>query len=115
MALETAFFVVQELLKLNAFVLLGLVFLIAFVAYKVFAFVLRVLITGLAFGAFPIIANFAGIPIPITLQTILWSAITGILIYFVYMGIRFVYRIINIAFYPFRKMFSRKSKEKDKN
>jgi len=112
MALETAFMLAQELLKLNAFILLGIIFAFAFIAYKLFAFVIRILLTGLAFGAFPLVANFAGIAVPLTMQSILWSAIAGIIIYFAYIGIRFGYRILNIAFYPFRKGFESSGKKR---
>lgn len=103
MPLETAFFFAQELLKLNAFVLLGVIIVAAFVAYKLFAFVLKILFTGLAFGAFPFIANVIGIPFPITFQSVLWSVLTGIVIYFAYIGLSFGFKILNFAFWPFRR------------
>lgn len=114
MALDTAFLLVQELLKLNAFVLLGLVFATAFIAYKLFAIVLRILVTGVAFGTFPFIANFIGIAVPITVQTILWSALAGIFIYFAYVGISFGMKIISLAFAPFKRAFPKKEKRQMK-
>jgi hypothetical protein len=110
MALDTAFMIAQELLRLDPFLLLGLVFAFAFIAYKVFALLFRILLTGLAFAAFPFIASALGLGIPVTPQTILWSAITGILIYFVYMGIKFATKIINLVFYPFSRGEKRKVK-----
>ena len=110
MALETAFFLAQELLKLNAFLLLGVVFALAFLAYKLFAFVLRVLLTGIAFAFFPLIANLVGIAVPLTLQSILWSAITGMVVYLAYLSIKFGHKIISAVFYPFRKTFKKQKK-----
>ena len=112
MALETAFFLAQELLKLNPFLLLGAVFAFAFVAYKLFATLLKVLVTGIAFATFPIIANIVGIPVPLTLQTVLWSAITGIVVYFAYMGISFAFKVINAVFSPFKKSFGKREVRK---
>ena len=112
MVIETALSIAQQLLALNPFILLGLVIVLAFVAFKLFAFVFKLLLTGAAFGAFPFIANFLGIPVPITMQSILWSAITGIVIYFAYVGMRFGFKIVNLAYYPFRKTFAKKSEKK---
>lgn len=114
MALETAFAIAGDLLSLNPFILIGIVFVFAFVAYKVFALVLKILVTGLAFAAFPVIANIVGIGVPLTPQSILWSAILGIMIYFVYMGIGFGYKIINLTLKPFGKMFSSNKVKKAK-
>jgi len=100
----------QELLKLNAFLLLGVVFALAFLAYKLFAFVLRVLLTGIAFAFFPLIANLVGIAVPLTLQSILWSAITGMVVYLAYLSIKFGHKIISAVFYPFRKTFKKQKK-----
>ena len=108
MALDTAIMIAQELLKLNAFLLLGIVVVSAFAVFKIFAFILRILLTGLAFATFPFIANFAGIAVPITVQSILLSAIAGIVIYFVYMGLRFGFKVMDLAFRPFKRLYRKK-------
>ncbi len=112
MAMDFLFELAHALLGLNPYVLLGLIIVLAFVAYKVFAFVFRVLLTGLAFGLFPVVANFLGIAIPLTLESVLWSAIAGIVFYFVYSGIKFGYGVINAALWPFRKGFESRSEKK---
>ena len=117
MALETAIALAKDLLGLNPFILLALVIALVYLGFRLFALLLRVLLTGLAFASFPIIANLIGIPVPLTLQSILWSAITGIVLYFIYLSLSFGNKLISLALSPFKKGFSRKAKppkEKEK-
>jgi len=121
MALDTVFMIAQELLKLNAIVLIGIVLAGAFIAFKLFQIVVKVMLTGLAFGTFPFIANFLGIGVPVNVQTILWSVILGIVVFMTYMSMKFAFKVLNLAFLPLKKMFSKPKvkkviveKEKDK-
>lgn len=107
MALETAFFLAGELLKLNPILLLGVVIVSAYAAFRIFAYILRMLTTGLVFGAFPLIANVVGIPIPLTLQSILWSVFLGMVIYLCYGGLTFVWKIMGAFSSPVRRGFGR--------
>ena len=115
MVLETALALAAAMLELNPFILLAIIFVLAFLAYKIFAFVMRIIITGVAFGFFPLIANVIGIPVPLTLQSFLWSGIIGITIFFVYMGISFGYKVMNLVFSPFKKSFKHKKYKKPKH
>lgn len=105
MVFELALLIIEQILQLHPVILLGLIIVGAFVAYKIFAFVFRVLLTGIAFGSFPLIANAVGVHVPLTIESVMWSAFTGIVLLFVYRGIAFGYRILNLAMLPFKKTF----------
>ena len=64
---------------------LGLLFLFMLVAYKVVKLLVRALIVAVIAGLFPVFANmFLGMSIPVTIDSILWFAMTGAEIFFVY-------------------------------
>ena len=114
MALETAIALARDLLNLNPIILLAIVIALVYLGFRLFSLLLRVLLTRLAFASFPVIANLIGIPVPLTLQTILWSAITGIVLYFVYVSLSFGNKLINLALSPFKKTFAKKPKAREK-
>ncbi|MBI4020832.1 MAG: hypothetical protein HY369_01175 [Candidatus Aenigmarchaeota archaeon] len=106
MALELAIGIAQWLLQLHPLFLVVIFLILVYLAFRVAFTIVRMLGTGLAFATFPFIANFLGIPVPITLETLFWSVVAGVLTYLAYMSISFGTRIINLVFYPFRKAFS---------
>ncbi|MBI4181552.1 MAG: hypothetical protein HY520_01115 [Candidatus Aenigmarchaeota archaeon] len=108
MVLETALALLERLLELNPFLLLGVIVVAAYLAFRIFQTIVKMLITGIAFGLFPILANLLGIPIPLTLQTILWSVILGIATYMAYMGLSFFFKVVNAVFSPLKKGFQKK-------
>lgn len=112
MVLEGAFFFAQELLKLNAFVLIGIVVVGAFVIFKILGMIMRVLITGLIFGTFPVILSFLGFAVPLTASTILWSIILGIITYLIYMSLSFTFKMVGAIFSPIGKAFSKPKTKK---
>ena len=62
-----------------------LFFLFILVAYKVVKILVRAVIIAVISGIFPFFANiFLGTSLPITFDNILWFAMTGVEIYFVY-------------------------------
>ena len=62
-----------------------LFFLFIIVAYKLVKMLMRAAIIAAISGAFPVFANiFLGMSIPITVQSLLWFAMTGVEIYFLY-------------------------------
>jgi hypothetical protein len=79
-----------------------LFFLFILVAYKVVKFLIRALIIAVVAGVFPIFANrFLGMAIPITLQNVVWFAITGVEIYFVYVILCSIGKLAEIVMKPF--------------
>ncbi len=63
----------------------GLFFLFILLAYKVVKLLVRALIVTVLAGFFPVFANMVlGMSIPITLDNIIWFAMTGAEIFFVY-------------------------------
>ncbi len=89
----------------NIWLFFVLFFLFIIVAYKVVKLIVRAAIVAAISGAFPFIANaFLGMSIPITFTNILWFAMTGLEIFFVYhilVGIGTIAELIS-------KPFSRK-------
>ena len=80
-----------------------LFFLFIIVAYKVVKLLIRALIIGVIAGLFPVFANlFLGLEIPITLGNILWFAMTGVEIYFVYHILLGIGKIADFIMKPFK-------------
>lgn len=105
MALEFLLSLVHRLLGLDPLVMIGILLVVTFIAFRVVAFFLRALLTGVAFGVFPVVANLLGIGVPLTLNTILWSMILGIALYFAYVTVSTGNRLINFVLSPFRGSF----------
>jgi hypothetical protein len=81
-----------------------LFFLFIIVAYKVVKLLLRALLIAVMGGLFPIFANmFLGMSIPITLGNILWFAMTGVEIYFVYVILCGIGKIAELISKPFSR------------
>jgi hypothetical protein len=82
----------------------GLFFLFMLIAYKVVKLLVRALIVAVLAGLFPVFANmFLGTSIPITLSNILWFAMTGAEIFFVYHILVGLGQIGEMLSKPFRR------------
>jgi len=81
-----------------------LFFLFILVAYKVVKILVRALLIAVIAGVFPIFANmFLGMAIPITAQNILWFAMMGVEIYFVYHILCGIGKIAELITKPFSR------------
>ena len=70
---------------------------------------IRALIIGVISGLFPVFANmFLGMSIPITIQNILWFAMTRMEIYFVYHILVSFGKLAKIITKPFRRTKTKK-------
>ena len=101
---------ISLLLQLDTMVLFVVLFLLIIIAYKLFKYLLRVFVTGVAFAFFPIIANLIGIPVPLTFQSVVWSALFGIMAYLAYSVMHTGLKIVGIVLSPFKRMFKKKPK-----
>jgi len=107
----------------NLFVFFILFFLFILVAYKAVKVLVRGLIIAVIAGLFPIFANmFLGTSIPTTPQNLLWFAITGAEIYFVYYILVSIGALAELIMRPFKREKTKKvekiiimEKEKDKH
>ena len=99
---------INFVLGLNTEILLLLIFVFVIISFKVFGFLLRVVLTGVVFGAFPIVAYLLGIPVPLTLNSIISYAFLGIVVYFAYGVIRFGFKAVKVVLSPFKRSFSSK-------
>lgn len=102
--------IISQLLQLNTMLLFVVLFLLIIIAYKLFKYLMRVFITGMAFAFFPIIANLIGIPVPLTFQSVMWSALFGIMAYLAYSVMHTGLKIVSIVLSPFKRMFKKKPK-----
>ncbi len=81
----------------------GLFFLFILLAYKVVKMLVRALIIAVLSGLFPVFANmFLGMSIPVTIDSVLWYAMTGAEIYFVYHIIVSFGKLGDMILKPFR-------------
>ena len=93
--------------EVNTMLLLGVMVVFIIIAYKVFQYMMRAIFAGVVFGAFPFVANFLGIAVPITLGSILNYAVLGVTLFFAYASIRNAVRIMRFVLKPFKGMFER--------
>ena len=82
----------------------GLFFLFILVAYKVVKMLIRALVIAVHSGLFTVIGNlFFGMNIQVTIDNIIWFAMTGVEIYFVYHIIVDIGKLAEIFMKPFRR------------
>ena len=91
--LEMIFGLVGEVGTMNLAVLLVLLVIGIVLAMKMFSYLLKAVLTGIAFGIFPIVANYIGLPVPVTIASIVNSAIFGIVLYMAFSFIKMGYNL----------------------
>lgn len=101
---------IVQLFQLNpavaAIVLIGFVF----IAYKLFQFAVKVIFAGAVFAFFPLALNYLGFAVPVTLSSILWFALAGVIVFFVLSAIKTMYKIFRIVLSPFSGAWGEKKK-----
>jgi hypothetical protein len=102
--LETIFSLFGQISSMNLAVLLVLLVVGIVIAMKVFGYLLRAVLTGIAFGLFPVVASYLGLPVAVSINSIVSSAIFGIILYMAFSAIKMAYGVIKIAFWPFKKL-----------
>ncbi|GEM_PF-2923633 len=102
---ELLFFVkdvISQIMQLDTVFIFIIIVVFVVVAYKIFSFLMRALIVGLIFAGFPLAANFFGFDFPITLHSMLSSAMLGFVVFFVYSAVATAFKIMGLALKPFR-------------
>ena len=85
-------------------IFLVLFFVFIILAYKVVKILIRALIVAAIATVFPVFSNmFLGTSFPITLDSLLWFAMTGAEIYFIYHILVSIGTIAEFVTKPFRK------------
>lgn len=88
----------------NVWIFFLLFFLFIIVAYRVVRVLIRAAIIAIISGFFPIFSNmFLGTSIPINIQNILWFAMTGAEIYFVYHILVSLGKVAELVSKPFSR------------
>jgi hypothetical protein len=100
--------IINEVLQLHPILIALILIAVILIAMKVLKFVTKVILTGICFAIFPVAANLLGFGIPLTLQTILWFAVFGVIVYLGYHTVLSGYRLIKIVLSPFSKLGSKK-------
>lgn len=104
--------VFAQLQQVNSAFLLIIFFVFIILAYKLFQTAIRAFIIGLIAASFPIVAFFLGLDVPLTLSSVMWFAIFGVVMYFAYSFISGGVKIVKLILSPFRFMFRKKEKKK---
>jgi len=105
--------VLNLLMGLDTILLFIILFIGIILAFKIFKYLVRVFITGAVFAVFPIVANIMGMNIPLTFDSIIWSAIFGIVLYMLYTSVMTGTKLINKIMSLFGKLLgSGKPKQK---
>lgn len=104
--------IISFALQLNIEILLIVIVVLALIAFKVFSFVMKAVFTGIVFALFPLVANYFGIPVPLTLNSIVSYALLGILFYFGYGMLSFGFKMTRLAMSPFKKSFKKEKPKK---
>lgn len=94
----------------------GLFFFIAFVViiytvYRVLKLAFKALLVAIAAALFPFIGRFFGYPIPISLESILYYASSGVLIFIIIFLLEKAFWIVKLVTLPIRKLFGKSEKE----
>jgi len=110
MVLELVPAIIGELSKLDATLLVVLLIIGVVVAAKIFQYMMKAVFVGIIFGAAPIVLNFLGVEMAVTLQSIASSALFGIALFLVYAAVHTGLKVTKIVLYPFRRFFRRKPK-----
>ncbi|MFH1978026.1 MAG: hypothetical protein ABIJ92_01750 [Candidatus Aenigmatarchaeota archaeon] len=103
--------IISGMLALDPLILVVVLFGIIVISFKVLSYLIRVFVTGAVFALFPIVANFAGLGVPLTFESVLWSAIFGIVAYMLFTSVKFGLSITKKIFSPFGRMFKSKPKQ----
>jgi hypothetical protein len=81
-------------------------------AYMIFKQIMKAIIIGVSFAAIPVVLYLLGFEIPLSIQTVVWFALLGIAIYFVYDVISGWMKMMRIITWPIRRLFRKGQKEK---
>jgi hypothetical protein len=93
----------------NVWLFFVLFFLFILIAYRVVKVLIRAAMIAVVAGLFPFFGNmFLGLSIPINLENILWFAITGVEMYFVYHLLVNIGKLAEIITKPFKRDKTRK-------
>lgn len=85
----------------NDIFLVIILLIFIFVAYKVFKHVVKAIIIGAIAASFPFFAQYIGLEIELSMHNILWFGLFGIIIYFVYLGLSIIYKVVKAILSPF--------------
>ena len=110
--LDTVFRLLSEISQMNLIFLVLVVIVLIIVGLKVFRYLLKALLTGVAFGLFPFVARAIGMAVPLTINTVVSSALFGVAIYFVFSAMKTGFKVTRWVLSPFRRLFRSKPKEK---
>lgn len=112
MVLELIFEIMSQMQQINSVLLIVIFLIFIILAYKLFQTMIRAVIVGVIAAAFPFVANYFGFSVPITLNSILWFAITGVVLFLAYSFISGGIKIVKIVLTPFKWLFRKKEKKK---
>jgi hypothetical protein len=101
-----------QLSQVNTVVLFAVFLVFIVLAYKIFQALIKAFIVGVIAATFPVVANLMGMDIPLTLNSMIWFAVFGVVAYLFYATVSGGAKIIGLAMRPFRGLFRRKPVQK---
>ena len=110
-----------QFLQFNNILIFVILFVFIIIAYKVFQCAIKAIIIGAIAASFPIIAYFAGIPMPgmfaeiSFLSRVLWFGFFGVVAYVLYFFAVHSLRTVRWVLSPFKRLFREKPKVIKKN
>lgn len=111
MVMEFITQLISYLSQVNSIILIAVFLIFIILAYKLFQTAIKAVIVGIIAAAFPFVASFLGFNVPLTLNSVLWFALTGVILYFAYAIISGGIKIVRIVMSPFRRLFRKKSRK----
>ncbi|MBL7206117.1 MAG: hypothetical protein ISS36_00790 [Candidatus Aenigmarchaeota archaeon] len=103
---------IAQLFQLNPIIAGVILVAFVFLAYKTFQYVTKAIFTGIAFAFLPLGLNYIGFGIPLTITSILWFALAGVVFFFVFSAMNTSYKILRIILSPFSRAWKKKQKDK---
>jgi hypothetical protein len=112
MVLELVIEFFREIAQINTVLLFGVFLVFIVVAYKLFQALIKAFLVGVIAATFPIVAIFIGLDVPLTISSVIWFAIFGVVAYLFYATVSSGAKILGLVMRPFKGMFSKKPVQK---
>lgn len=112
MVLELVIEFFREIAQINTVLLFGVFIVFIVVAYKLFQALIKAFLVGVIAATFPIVATFIGLDVPLTISSVIWFAIFGVVAYLFYATVSSGAKILGLVMRPFKGMFSKKPVQK---
>ncbi len=95
--------IASQLLGVNPMFLLAVLVVVVIVVFYILKTIMKIAIVGLFSALLVIAANILGLPVPVSLQTLMAAATFGIIFYTILKYLEIGFKIIRAGLSPFRR------------